>query len=168
LKKIFRLISYLYSRITSQNNRFNFDHSFKTEIEANELLSHFIFFSSLIRKDSDKPKPAAFTINTARRDMSSYRIKELNENQIWDIEKRYVSINRSDKKISKARADFNIEIIKNYKSLKLNPDGNPMIRHCNIENFPSDKVEQKAIQVELANQSTLIINPNQSPLKIIK
>ncbi|MFW6180388.1 MAG: hypothetical protein ACOC8N_01470 [Spirochaetota bacterium] len=88
---------------------------------------------------------------------SIFRIKDLSENEIWDIG---ALIEGECERRLKARGDINInEIVKNRNgtNLEVIPSTDFHERHADIVNWPEDKVEQRIIASELAMKAILRI-----------
>lgn len=136
------------------------DDNFNQKLEASETLSRFILDARDIKGDCAKPR--AFKPTTKHNDLSVYRIKNCQEDLIWQISIKYVNQLRGDDKEVCARADFNIDLLKKFSCLKLNPDGKPYKRHLNIENWPlalDNKILLAEIKAELANNSKVVKVP---------
>ncbi len=114
-------------------------------VDNHELLARFVFHSRYIRSNGTVKQEAFIPKN---RKLSIIRHIGLNESELWEIGKDMVSIRPET---LYGRADFFArEVRKN--SLQIEPTASP-INHANITGWPHEKEEQKAIALELAENS---------------
>lgn len=125
---------------------------FQNKLEREELISRFIFHSRLF--SGSRVKYAAFLPAKERFDISVYRIQNLSEGEIWEIDDQYVSGLRGEKSLG--RADLSIGIILDL-NLTIDPNGIPHPRHANVcfsEGMMKDN--QKLIAIKLAEAATFV------------
>jgi hypothetical protein len=84
---------------------------------------------------------------------SVFRVRDLSEEQIWNIGEDHVAEPRG--KVLYGRADLNVNDVTS-QGLKLDPDNNPP-RHANIVGWPPEKDRQLLLAQELAHASFLTI-----------
>lgn len=88
--------------------------------------------------------------------LSVYRVDGLQENDIWDIGKRFVA-SPQNKRLH-ARSDFFASVIRE-KKLRIVPDARPHPRHANIVDWPNEKQQRMQIALEIADVASLCMNP---------
>lgn len=150
LKKLFSIFS------SSTDN----SEELSQTILADEKISRFIFSSDhfKVKEDGKHVLYGAFLPREKTKTASVYRISSLNESEIWEIDTKYVSGMRTDKKASKARADVLAKIILE-NGLSLIPLSAPHPRHADISNYPGEKGQIKLIAIKIAEASKLVLKP---------
>ena len=151
LKKLFSIFS------SSTENPEELSHT----VLGDERISRFIFSSDhfKIKEDGNHVvKYSAFMPSENTKTASVYRTSILNESEIWGIDKKYVSGLRTDRKVSKARADILAKTIFE-NSLHILPLRTPHPRHADISNYPAEKGQIKLIAMKIAEASTLVPKP---------
>ncbi len=121
-------------------------------LERDELISRFIFHSRLC--SGGKVKYAAFMPPKEHFDISMYRIQNLCEEEIWEIDDQFVSGLRGEKSLG--RADLKVGIIID-QNLTIDPNGIPHHRHANVcfsEGMMKDN--QKLIAMKLAEVAIFV------------
>jgi hypothetical protein len=88
--------------------------------------------------------------------LSVFCINGLGEREIWEIGNEHITSITSGNIY--ARGDIEGQNISS-NALSIDKDNIPL-RHANITGWPSQKEEQKAIALELARNSDLIIKPS--------
>ena len=83
-------------------------------------------------------------------------INGYSEEDIWDLDKKFVSGQRTDGKVSKGRADLFAGQIRQEK-LDVKAEPTPHKDHANIEGYSNDKSANMLKAIELANQATLVL-----------
>ena len=125
-----------------------------SHVEDSETIARFIFSSSDYRSSDQTVKHAAFMPD---RDMAAsvYRIDGCSEDEISQIDQKYVSGQRTDEKVSKGRADI---LVRHVRKAQLNVVSNPSPhpRHADIVGYSSE-VENRMKAVELAQQAKLVL-----------
>lgn len=126
----------------------------QTSVDSDERISRFVLNSKHINS-SGRPKPTVFEPSRLHKNISVYRTGDLSEIEIWDIAFEYIEKLRKDNKKIVARADLSANYYFNA-GLQFDPDGVPHIRHANVINWPTEKMEIKLITVQLANDAELV------------
>ena len=88
---------------------------------------------------------------------SVYRISNIPEKEIWDIGREYVA--EPSKRTLYARGDTTAALI-TKTGLEIVPETTSHPLHANIVNWPTEKHEQKMVAVEIANEATLVLQPD--------
>jgi hypothetical protein len=123
----------------------------------NCVLTHFIFDKRQWDKENNTAKYQAFLPpNKYPEELSVYEIKDLHPEAVWNLAQHV----RIDKPVL-ARADLAWPLTGHKETqllnrLKLEHDGIPHERHCNITGFPGEKAENTLVAIELAKLATLI------------
>lgn len=121
-------------------------------LRKGELISRFIFSSR--QCSGGRVNYAAFLPPSERLEISVYRIQDLSEEEIWEIDNQYVSGLRG--KTSYGRADLNIDLLDNL-NLTIDPNGTPHPRHANVY-FSEGMLKEnlKLIAMKLADASIFV------------
>lgn len=127
------------------------------EVLDKEMTCRFIFSEDHFSSEKMVVKYGAF-LPAKDGSASIYRISELNHDQVWAIDRDYVSGQRKDGRSSKARADILAGSIRTT-GLEVKSDPRPHKRHANIERFPSERSATKLRAQELAKAATLLLKP---------
>jgi len=88
---------------------------------------------------------------------SVYRISNIPEKEIWDIGREYVA--EPSKRTLYAKGDTTAALI-TKTGLEIVPETTSHPLHANILNWPTEKHEQKMVAVEIANEATLVVQPD--------
>ena len=124
-------------------------------IEDSEKIGRFIFSSDHFSRTNKTVKYAAFM--PARDNMASvYRINDYTEEEISDLDKKFVSGKRTDGRMSKGRADLLAGQIR-QTGLDVKAEPTPHKDHANIEGYSNDKSANKLKAIELARHATLVL-----------
>ena len=124
----------------------------KNIVDPEEIISRFIFSSRYY--SSTGVKHSAFLPPNDCFDISVYRIQNLSEEEIWEIDDKYVSGMRG--KQSLGRADFKLSVLHSI-NLTFDPNGIPHPRHANICFSESmTKETQRLIAMKLAEVSVFV------------
>ncbi|MBF8262451.1 MAG: hypothetical protein HW387_116 [Parachlamydiales bacterium] len=125
-----------------------------SRVEDFETIARFIFSSSEYRVSDQTVKHTAFL---PARDMAAsvYRIDGCSEDEISQIDQKYVSGQRTDKKVSKGRADI---LVRQVRKAQLNVISNPSPhpRHADIVGYSSE-AENRMKAIELAQNAELVL-----------
>jgi hypothetical protein len=123
-------------------------------VEDSEQVARFIFSSNEYKISDQTVRYTAFM---PARDMAAsvYRIGGCSEDEISQIDQKYVSGLRTDKKVAKGRAEI---FVKHVRRLHLNVVSNPSPhpRHADIVGYSSE-AENRMKAVELAQQAKLVL-----------
>lgn len=121
-------------------------------IEDDENISRFLTQKNHYRS-SGRVHHSAFQLPRGEKTLSTYRTKGLDELDIWNIAKKYVTNLRSDHPDVKARADITA-LFYRQSGLRVVPKPDPHPRHVNIEGWPEEDARLE-LRIKLANNAEL-------------
>lgn len=90
---------------------------------------------------------------------SVYRTSGLTEEEIWEIGQEKVA--KPSGRSLHARGDTPASVILKT-GLAITPETTPHPLHANIVNWPLEKDEQRMLALEIANEATLTLSPQQA------
>lgn len=125
-------------------------------IDDAESIARFLTDEDQYRIEPPRVHHSAFKLPRASNSLSAYRTRDLQDLEIWEIARTFVTEKRPDKRKVLARAELSAGILTDSK-LRLNADGNPHPRHVNIEDWPVACEDMLALRQKLANAAKLIV-----------
>lgn len=135
----------------------NVDSSLIEPIDDAEPIARFLTDQDHYYKSAPpRVHHSAFMPYRKSNSLSVYRTTGLNDYEIWEIARIFVTEKMLDKKEVLARAELAAGFIRDLK-LRLNADGKPHPRHVNIEGWPVACEDMLAIKKKLANEAKLIV-----------
>ena len=123
------------------------------DIGRNDPLARYLIDKRHFSPLNQRVKPGAF-LPEPTGETSVYLIKYLSEEEIWTLGTTYIEI--TGRRI-RARAELLARAVEHAK-LRILPD-DPPPRHAKIVGWSSEKDEQKACALELAQSSVLKLRP---------
>lgn len=124
-------------------------------LQEDERISRFIFAKNHF--NNVRPKYGAF-LPAEDGDLSVYRTHNLSEEDIWELDRVFVTGQRTDGKVSKARGDLPCsEIFK--AGVVITPEISSHPRHANISAYASEESAQRSQAQQLAEASKLFFKP---------
>lgn len=127
----------------------------RVKVDAREQLSRFLANNNYFTASTGRVKQAGFLPPKHRNEISAFRTTHLNERTIWDLATKYVD-QPTEGRLMKARADL-LAGSAIDSGLEVFCDGTPHSTHSIITGWPTDKDERKAIALDLAGASTLVV-----------
>ncbi|MDP2646571.1 MAG: hypothetical protein Q8P24_16650 [Desulfobacterales bacterium] len=127
----------------------------RNEISEEEPICRYLFHSNNYSASNGRVRYNAFL--PLNGETSVFRIKNLSEEEVWDIGQREIADRRN--KELKARGDVIASSIYEV-GLGLEPEISSHHLHANIINWPKVKSEQILIARKVADSAELHLNPN--------
>jgi len=126
---------------------------FRKKLNPADPLARYILSKRHFSRQNNRVKGAAFMPPENLR-LSVFRIKGLNEDDMWAIGEAYVA--KPSKKTLYGRGDVTVSAVRQIE-LDLDADNEPP-RHADIVGWPEEKSAQKLLAEELAVDATLRLN----------
>jgi hypothetical protein len=121
-------------------------------VDSNELMCRFVFRKSHIDNRLGRVTSAVFMPPKDLK-LSVFRVKDLNEQEIWDIGKKVGQVSQRN---LIGKADLIVaEFLE--RDLEIHADNKPP-RHANIVNWPIEEGKRLSIAQELADIARLTIS----------
>jgi len=130
------------------------EHIISEDVPLNEIVTRYAFTRSLLNISKQKLEYNAFM---CAKDISVFRISEIEEREIWDIGDNVVGANRGKKAIARGdlntsdiiKTNYEYENVKYINKLRVLKDTRTHPLHACIEHGAVDKAEIKAIALVL-------------------
>jgi hypothetical protein len=121
------------------------------------VLTRFILQKDYYHKVNGTVKWVAFMPNQ-NRETSVFLTTDLNNKAIWSIGFEIVA--RPTNRTLRARADIDKKTVEDT-GLRIQPETSNHPFHANLVDWPDERIEQKQLALELAQNSRLFLAPSQ-------
>lgn len=129
-----------------------------SKVKSEELLSRYILEKTKYRASDMTVKHSAF-MPARNGETSVYRINDLNDDNVWNIGRKFVANPQSKPLIGRADI-FASNVFKHELTIKPAPAVH--LLHANITGWPVESMRIRMIAVELARESQLHLSPDQN------